>query len=445
MMRKLAAIACIVLAWPVWAAFNTHGWPWQSAVPNGAAPAGFVRLSVTPEVFDKATPSLEDLRLLDSAGSLVPFVVYAERVDERRREEWQDLRLIDRTFQEGAYSRVVLDFGRALEKNRLRIRFGEGAYHRTVDVEGSPDNQNWEMVVKGKWVFRVQQDGRDFESNIVEFPANTFPFLRVTAFSIPDETTVPRIDGVDAAMVRTEAAGELLPVPVTMTAVRHDDKKKCSFYEMDLGYRNLPVTRVEISFSDPYFHRAYELLGRNAREEVRAGRTDTDAEKVDVPWQTVARGVVYRVQRDKTADAAAEGEISESGPLENLRAPYRYLSLRVYNSDNPPLTLRGTPSVFRRDAGIAFDYKPDETYRLCFGNARASAPQFDLAASVKGIQERDLPRLVPSTPSPLESAEPERPWTERHPVIIWIALAFSVAVMAGLIAVNLKRLGAKAP
>ena len=103
------------------AAFDATDWAWQCPVTTGAdVPPGFVRISLRPGVIECTAPVLRDLRLVDDAGELVPYTVYRGRAAEDERIEWRDVRLIDRTFETGAYARVVLDFDTAVEKNRVR-------------------------------------------------------------------------------------------------------------------------------------------------------------------------------------------------------------------------------------------------------------------------------------------------------------------------------------
>jgi len=436
------SILLIATAFPAPAGFDTRGWEWQSRLPANAAPAGFVRLSLTPEILDRSAPALQDLRIRDGAGELAPYVFYAERVAEQRVEKWQDLRLIDRTYREGEYARVVLDFGKAAEKNRIRVVLAEDQYCRRLSLEGSHDNQTWETVVEGKWVFRLKQDGKDFEMNTVEFPVNTFRYLRLTVFAAPDQPAAPEIRSTQSAMTKSVPGKERIPVPVSITSVVHDPKKKCSVYELDLGYRNLPIMCLEAAFSDPYFYRGYELLGRNAITERVQGPTDTDMEERKASWRSIRSGVVYRVHDQRPEKDA---QVAESGPIENLQAPYRYLQLRIHNGDNPPLTLDGTVTAYRRDVGLVFDYNPAETYSLCFGNAQAPSVKFDLALAVKDVAERDLPRIAPGDISPLEPVEVKKLWSERHPMLIWAALIVGVAAMLGLIGINLKKLRPAGP
>ena len=69
------------------------------------------------------------------------------------------------------------------------------------------------------------------------------------------------------------------------------------------------------------------------------------------------------------------------------------------------------------------------TYHLLYGNVRATAPQYDLARTLR-IQPNDVmlsPSLGPEETT-LNYADP-RPFTERHPNLLWLALGVAVTLL----------------
>ena len=127
------------------------------------------------------------------------------------------------------------------------------------------------------------------------------------------------IETVKSAFQRTEMEKKLLPVLVKQWAVSHDEKKNQTRIELDLGFRNLPVARLQFEITTTYFYRGYELFGRNDSKEKVPRKTETkwDTIEHDVPWKSVHRGVLYRIQHKQ--------KISESLKVEGVSAPYRYL------------------------------------------------------------------------------------------------------------------------
>lgn len=224
---------------------------------------------------------------------------------------------------------------------------------------------------------------------------------------------------------------DLTPVPITSITTRYDEDDKLSVHEIDLGFRNLPLTTIFLDVADPYFHRDFDLLGRNPVND----SADDDAGP-GLPiigrksyWQPVLSGV-FRRSRD-------DGKTTDCVSVDRLDKSYRYLQIRIHDADNPPLTINEI-RVFRHEIGLVFDLPAERSLTLIGGNPEAEAPTFDLARSVRGVAERDLPTVALGTLAPLDT-EPE-PWKPGRNVLVWTALIAGVAVMLVLIATNLSKL-----
>ena len=102
--------------------------------------------------------------------------------------------------------------------------------------------------------------------------------------------------------------------------------------------------------------------------------------------------------------------------------------MTVLNRDDAPIVgLRLIPEQVTRS--IVFRQDPAHAYRVLYGHGRAKAAHYDLE------------RLLPSTDlktaagGQLGSEELTRnhvsakPWTERHPILLWVALLIVVAVL----------------
>ena len=85
---------------------------------------------------------------------------------------------------------------------------------------------------------------------------------------------------------------------------------------------------------------------------------------------------------------------------------------------------------------VRFPYKPQEQYRLFFGNPRASRPAYDLTHYIERLKSEGV---IPATVG-TASANPDYsavarilPLSERYRVILWIALVSVAVVLAVLI------------
>lgn len=416
-------------------AFDLTGWSWQRPIPMQGT-SGFARLSVPSEVFDQSQAGLNDLRVLDDSNRLVPHVIHWGRVRVVRHLEWLQARLLNAIYLPEKYTRITAEFGDMDEKNQVTLGLSGVNYRRRALLEGSNDGKAWEVVAEDLWLFDVSLPGQNFKVDTLKFPRNNFRFLRVTVYNMPDDPRRISIQSVKAAFQRIESEKELVPVPVKNIDRSYDKKRNQSVFELDLGLRNLPLVSLEFEITTPYFYRGYELLGRNQSRKTARRKTESGWQRVEqkVHWKSLHRGVLYRTRyKDKTSKLLR---------VEGINAPYRYLQLRVFNGDNPPLQLDGV-RIFRRDTSLVFEAHGGQTYTLIGGNPNARAADFDLAKAVRGVDQLTLPVLHPGPAVFLAPEEKMVPWSERHGSVILAVLVIAVAVMLVLIVKNLRKLPTK--
>jgi hypothetical protein len=410
-------------------------WGWQRPIEAaGSGPSsGFVRLPLVPEIFHESQATLHDLRVVDQTNRLVPHVIHWGRAEETRRQEWQPARLLNASFVPGKYASVTADFGEPAEKNAIAVTLSGQNYRRRALVEGSSNGQTWGLLGEESWLFDVSLPGGRFRVDTIRFPINDFRYLRLTVFNMPDDSKRIMIDAIRGAFQGTAMEKERKLLPVKQIGLSHDDQQKQTVLDLDLGFRNLPVSSLCLEVATPYFHRGYELFGRNQSSEKIPRKTETrwDTTEREVPWQFIHRGVLYRIQyKQKTG---------ESVKVEPIRAPYRYLQLRIFDGDNPPLKLEGA-SGFWRETSLVFKAESGSHYRLIGGNRVASEANYDLSRSVQGIDEFKLPVANLGPRTAMHRKEQLLPWTERHSTLIWVILVLAVGTMLTLVLRNLKKL-----
>lgn len=417
------------------AAIDLAEWHWQRLIDVGDAgtSSGFVRLPIVPEIFNESQAMLHDLRVIDEGNRLVPHVIHWGRVEGTPLQEWKPTRLLNASFVPGKYASVTADFGESAEKDSMRIILSGQNYRRRALVEGSSDGQAWKVVAEEIWLFDVSLPGQRFRVDTIRFPVNSFRYLRLTVFNMPDDPRRITIDTLQCAFQRTGMEKELKSLPVKQMGVSQDEKEKQTVLDLDLGFCNLPVANLRLEIATPYFYRGYELFGRNQWREKIPRKTETkwDTTEREVPWQSVLRGVFYRIQYQQ--------KTGESITVETVRAPYRYLQLRIFNGDNPPLKVEDV-SLSWRETSLVFRAEAGQRYRLIGGNPLASEPHYDLARSIQDIDDFNLPVAGLGALTATPRKEQLSPWTERHSTLIWTILVLAVGTMLALVLRNLKRI-----
>lgn len=418
-------------------------WNYAWDLPNSDAPDGFVRVDLNEELVDVSAPTLADVRIVPKAfqnvawdeaqASQVPYMLYHPPSGETHVEEWKPLQVINRVYEPDQYEQLVLDFGESRLKNSIKVELSGQNFQRAVTVEGGSDGQSWDTIHEDAWLFDISQPFGNYVVDTVDFPVNNYRYLRLTVFH--SETDPRRVD-VKSVRAVHQASLEpaLIEVPVLSQEQAVDEQNNVTDIVLDLGYRHLPLARIEVATESPYFHRAFELLGRNAVAERIPRKTETgwDDTEQEVPWTTVARGVLFRI-------ATRQGETREDLAIE-CRAPYRYLRLQIHNQDNPPLAL-GPIAIYRHPLpSLVIENDPQTPLLILTGNPQAPTPRYDLAQSVRDLDVTTLPSIAIQTAPHDRSVQDEKPWTARNAWVIWLALLPAVLVMGGLIWANLAKM-----
>ncbi len=415
------------------AAFDTTGYQWQAPLTSPAA-EGFVALQVTPEIFDRSRADLADLRILDPTHNLVPHIVAWSNPVASAHVEQRNITLINATYQPKQFARVTLDFGQPTAKTEIQVGVPGHNFRRKAAIEGSTDSQSWEMIADNLWLFDVTLPGRSFKADTLRFPANNFRYLRLTVYNMPDDPERVTIDQVTAGFVEQTTAPLNTILVRKPASEKQDEKLKQTTWEFDLSSRNLPVASVQFAFTDPFFHRAYELTGRNSTTETVQQNTETGvrAHESDTPWESVSSGVLYRVVEADNASRDAT-DISVTG------TPARYLRLTIMNQDDAPLHLDQLLAHVG-DARLMFSAKPGTALTLVGGNLSAGPPAFDLPNAVRNLDPTKMPAASTGSLSELKGTVALVPWTERHGILLLLLLVACAGAMLALVANSLRTL-----
>ena len=384
-----------------------------------------VKVFLSPEILDLAKPDLSDLRVIEAGRAEIGYVI---RTAHRKSASTPvQSRLYNRTHLPKQYSAVTVDFGSKVLKNHIEVHTGGTSFKRRVQVEGSDDGVSWEIVRRGALLFRVQDEARKkiiYDAKSVDFPENDWQYLRVTVFNDPEDTEVVEIDDVKASRnVATPAQTEDVPIQ----SVSVTEKNRGTEIYLDLGYRNLSISTVDLRFSDANFFRDVTVSGRNAETVLaRTPVEDSPAleKRTPAPWHFVKRQAIYRY----TGGRSAEQSLS----LDLNGAKFRYLRIRIENRDDASLSFDAA-IVTRLVQHVVFLPKQHVGYSLYFGNATAQAPAYDVRHYIDrlpgkaGAQVRFIG--VEKNPGYASTTKPV-PWSERHQGLIWVALLVMGAVLA---------------
>ena len=376
-----------------------------------AATTELVRLPLPEELFARASPDLDDLRILDEGDEDVGYVVFEPGAPAR--VEWRATELSDAGFVPGSYSQVVADTGdEPLLHNALEVTLppGEEELFSWVEVAASPDRSAWRVVRARAPLYRFRQRGFD-RSVTISYPRTRDRWLRLRLLEPRDEIRIERLRVAD----RVQETERLAPSLHTLRLLPESPDGE-SRWETTVEMPRVPIAAIEIATAQPAFHRP-----------VAVERSDDG----DV-WERVGAGNVYRYEPTPGEDDSAEVRAR----LESLRVTIDRSAaprwrVTIFDRDDPPIPDLAV-RLLRTRRSIVFRARPGASYRLIYGNPEAEAPEYELAAltsreAVAGARRACLGEAIVS-----QRGVSGEPFSERHPIILWAALALVVLVLGGM-------------
>lgn len=352
---------------------------WKNVQHLDIAQPGLVKLSLPIETLDAARPGLEDLRIFDSTGREVSY-------------------LIDRPTSTPAVLRNTQKFGVRIDKRTTILDIETGvsqpidgltldtpvaSFMKVVTLEGSTDQQSWQPLAVGQPIFRQWYGTTQLR---IRFAAGVWPFLRVT---VDDRRSDPI--PFTAAWLAV-VAGPPAPVeslPVTMASHTDDGQTRLA---LDLGAAHLTLTSLRIETTDPLFARAVNLAVRQVTENA-------------ITERVLARDTICRV------------DVEGLKPAERVELPLdltlasRELLLLIDNADNAPLQITAVRAT-RRPVYAVFLAQQPGTYQLVTGNPRCPAPRYDVGVLGPGVKNIPVAALKLSAPAGNPAYRPAEPLPE---------------------------------
>jgi len=369
---------------------------------SSEAPSGLIEVELPRDLLAHSANHLADLRLIDDHGKEVPYVLYTDRGgDPIIRSSTAKMR--ENSFVPGQFTQVVLEVQTdALFHNTVRIDTPESDFINWVEVAASDDAHLWRIVKARAPISRFRKENLE-GSQTIHYSENSARFLRLRIFESARQFPV-----TGAAILTydtREPARALVPVPASFlldTSVPPDVTQ----WSADLSTDQLPVTEIVFNTTQPEFYRAVRIL--------------TSAN--DKEWRTICGGEIFRYKVGEKLE-----ESLRVGFPENWGG--RYWRVEILNGNDAPLT-DTTLSLSMIPRFVLFQPAEGHSYRMIYGNAAAISPQYDLAR-IFHFQGKPSGSIVLAGPegSTFNYADP-RPYTERHPNILWSALGVAVILLA---------------
>jgi len=360
----------IVAATQTCLAFDPNEWRNTQALEVPAK--GLVRVNVPVATLDAAQPGLEDLRIVDSTGNQVPYLIERLVADAESKIRPTEFRS---TIENGA-THLILKTGTSAPIIGVSLESPVTHFMKAADVEGSSDGTTWTKLAGGDSLFQLPNGAAKLR---VSFPEGAWEFLRVTI----DDLGSPPVPFTAAHLHKARTTAPAEPVPITVKS--RDESPGTTRLALDLGAANLTLGSLRIESNEPVFTRAVTLAVPEVGDD-------------GIRERNIADAVIYRVNVNGKNEARLEI------PLES-QIHTRELFVLIRNEDSPPLSI-DTMRADRRLVRLNFFANQPGQYSLVSGNTQCAAPPYHRSALGGKLRNATATDVVPSALVPNPKYKP---------------------------------------
>jgi Protein of unknown function (DUF3999) len=374
-----------------------RSWRYSRVIQFPDAPR--VKLSVPLEIYAHLE-SFTELRVIDDLGHETPFLCYDQNV--RSPIETRNAVLRENSFVPGKYTQLVMDVGdRAAFHNAAEIETPQTDFINWVEIAASDDARTWRIVKQRAPISNFRNENI-VGNRLVRYSDNNARFLRIRILEPGRQFPVSSVTVQFSREFQEQPVRMAVPLPLTAGA---ESKSTATRWTIDLQSQPFPVSGVEIDTTQPEFFRVVHM------------QTSNDARE----WQYYFTGQIYRYkQGDKQT--------------EDLRVyshegwHHRFWRIEVVNGNDAPLS-DAKPSLLTIPYFVVFNTQAGRSYRLLYGNGQATSALYDLARTFDYSTVPNIPLATAGSEELTANYRDSRPFSERHPVVLWIALLAAVALL----------------
>jgi hypothetical protein len=302
----------------------------------------------------------------------------------------------------GGKTQFLLDMSQAPEYDRIMLTLKTKNYVAHARVEGQDDSHARQWANLATTTLFDLSDEKLGHNGTLQIPVSTYKYLRVTIDGLVKPSDVQSATaGIERAQ---EAVWRELSREPTLTQEGKDTVLTFMVPE------NVPVERLTLAI-DPAqgnFQREIELsndkgmttgIREITRVHLQRNGGKIDLEQTWISVNTTSQGHLRAVIHNR-----------DDAPLKVTSARLQQYERRVY---------------FDRDAGIS--------PALYYGDDKLNTPMYDYARLFQSDAKAEHLLFDAETANDAYTGRPDdRPWSERHPAVLWTGLLAAVVVLGGI-------------
>jgi hypothetical protein len=355
---------------------------------------------VDEAIWKHARPDLGDLRLYNGQNE-TPYSLVIECGSQLRQR--RPVPLLQQSTVAGK-TQFLINMSALAEYDHVHLDLATKNFVAHARVEGSddPHSQHWASL-GDSILYDLSKDNLG-SNTMLRLPRATYEYLRITVDGPvkPDEVLNATSEiAEDQPAVWRDVSGA--PRQEQNTA------NKDSVLTFDLA-EHVPAERVifTIDPAQPNFQRKIEI------QDGSGG------------W--IGSGEINRIHIVR----AGQKIDSESQQVSFSANHYPKIKVIVHNGDDPPLELTGA-RLQQMERRLYFDGTTAAQLMLYYGDEKLESPVHDYAKLFVRDKAAVPVSLGAETANPAFTGRPDdRPWSDRHPVVLWIAIIGAVVILAAI-------------
>jgi hypothetical protein len=403
-----ATLALVVLA----ASPEIRYFRYERPVQVPAQQAGQACLAIDPEIFAHAAPELADLRLYAN-GAETPYTI---RVAASVEGGEKAIPILNAGVRDGktVFDAEVPD----THYSDLQLGITGQNFIATVVVTGSHTKSEKLDTKLGEFTVFDLSRQRLGRSTVLHLPDSNFPYLhfRIAGPLRPEDITGLSVERMPAPQPRYRTIAE------TAQAAQ---KNHATVLEFNVP-AHVPVDRV--AFKPGVTPAAFSrdvTVGATPVAEKRAN------DQAQPPLTITSSGSLLRIHKVQEGKRIDEERLSVDAPREEFDTPTKW-TVTIANGDDAPVSLNSV-RLEMLERTLCFDAAANTAYTLRYGDEALAGPQYDYARLFTPQANALEIHAGPERLNPDWQARPdERPFTEKHRILLWAALVAVIALLAAI-------------
>ena len=359
---------------------------------------------VDETIWEHALPNLQDLRFY-SADREFPYALTLETGNYEMDQK--TLRILQPGTVAGK-TQFLLDMSAVSAYDRVKLAVATQNYVAHARIEGQDDPHGNRWTILGTTTLYDLSDEKLGRNNTLQMPLSTFRFLRVTV----DGAIKPAdLEGATAGAMSSEKA---VWRDVNNQPVQEEHGRE-SVFTFTVS-KNVPVDRVTFTVAPQQqnFSRNVQIQGDKDREfgsgEITKIHLVRNGQKIDCEETSVS------------IRAADSGR-------------YRVV---IVNGDDAPLKVIST-RLQQLERRLYFDSDAGAQVRLYYGDEKLDTPVYDYRKIFRKDPNATPLQFGAEVLNAAYANRPDdRPWSERHPSLLWAAIIAAVVILGGMAFRSLK-------